>query len=95
MTAPADRGPRFVVSYERSSSKELSKLDKSVARRIIRSVNKLSDDPRPPGCRSLVGYEGLWRIRIGDYRVIYSIEDDKLIVLIVRFAHRREAYRSH
>lgn len=95
MTTPVGRGPVYSISYERSSAKELSKLDKPVARRIIKSVNKLGDDPRPPGCRPLVGYEGLWRIRIGDYRVIYSIEDDNLIVLVVRVAHRREVYKPH
>ncbi len=95
MTTPAGRGPGYSISYERSSAKELSKLDKPVARRIIKFINKLSEDPRPPGCRPLVGYEGLWRIRIGDYRVTYSIEDYKLIVLVVRIAHRREVYRPH
>lgn len=94
MTEPGNSEKTYAVSYEGSASKELGKLDKPVARRIIKAVNKLGGDPRPPGCRALVGYDGLWRIRVGDYRVVYAIEDDELIVLIVRIAHRREVYRT-
>jgi len=62
----------YAISYEGSAAEELAKLDKPVARSIIKSVNKLSGDPRPPGCRALVGYDGLWRIRVGGYRVVYD-----------------------
>lgn len=90
MTEPA----RYSVNYGSSARKELAKVDKQVARRIARSVAALGNDPRPVGCRRLVGYDELWRIRIGDYRVIYTIQDAELIVLALRIAHRREAYRK-
>ncbi len=61
-----------------------------VARRVARAISALSTNPRPAGCRRLVGYDDLWRIRIGDYRVIYTIKDAELIVLALRIAHRSE-----
>jgi mRNA interferase RelE/StbE len=72
--------------------KELYKLDRSIARRVHAAVLALGDEPRPPGCRQLVGYPGLWRTRVGDYRVIYTIEDDILLVLVLRIAHRSTVY---
>jgi mRNA interferase RelE/StbE len=62
-----------------------------VARYAIQ-IERLADDPRPPGCRKLRGYKDLWRVRVGDYRVVYIIEDDNKIVAVTRIAHRREAY---
>lgn len=82
----------YSVGYESAARKELSKLDKPVARRIVRAISELGTDPRPPGCRRLVGYDDLWRIRIGDYRVIYTIMDTELIVIVLRIAHRSEVY---
>lgn len=73
---------------------ELTKLDTPVGRRIANAVDRLGHEPRPPGARSLVGYPGLWRIRIGDYRVIDAIKDAGLIVLALRVAHRRDVYRD-
>lgn len=84
----------YAISYHPSAAKELRKLDKQVARRIVRAVRKLSADPRPHGCRPLVGFDGLWRIRVGDYRVVYAIEEEDVIVIVVRIAHRREVYRT-
>lgn len=74
--------------------KELAKLDKPVARRIVGAIDGLEAQPRPPGARSLVGYPGLWRIRIGDYRVVYAIKDAELVILALRVAHRRDVYRN-
>jgi len=84
---------QYPVGYESAARKELSKLDKQVARRIARAVSALGTDPRPAGCRQLVGYDNLWRIRIGDCRVVYTIKDAELIVLALRIAHRSEVYR--
>lgn len=74
--------------------KELLRLDKPIARRIARAVDALGAQPRPQGARSLAGYPGLWRIRIGDYRVVYAIKDAELVVLALRVAHRRDVYRK-
>lgn len=82
------------VKYDRKALKELAKLDKQVARRIANAVDNLANDPRPPRCRPLSGYASLWRIRVGDYRVIYTVRDDELIVLVLRIAHRSAAYQN-
>ncbi len=85
---------RYTVEYDPKAVKELSKLDKPVARRIVKAIGALATDPRPAGCRELTGYPGLWRIRVGNYRVVYTIKDAELIVLALRVAHRSRAYRQ-
>ncbi|MEX5248079.1 UNVERIFIED_CONTAM: type II toxin-antitoxin system RelE/ParE family toxin [Kocuria sp. CPCC 205295] len=60
---------------------------------MLEALNALADDPRPPGCLKLQGGEGELRFRIGDYRVVYDVVDDELVVLILRVGHRREVYR--
>ncbi|MBY8853674.1 type II toxin-antitoxin system RelE/ParE family toxin, partial [Saccharothrix sp. MB29] len=73
----------------------LRKLDKQVGRRIALAVTALGTDPRPPGCRALTGRPaGVVRIRVCDHRVVYRVEDAKVLVTVVRVAHRREAYRK-
>ncbi|MGH3764163.1 MAG: type II toxin-antitoxin system RelE family toxin [Pseudonocardiaceae bacterium] len=62
--------------------------------RVLRKVAALADDPRPSGAIRLVGTDELWRIRIGDYRVVYTIEDDRLVVIVVRIAGRGKVYRD-
>jgi mRNA interferase RelE/StbE len=86
-------GP-YDVRYDPRALKELAKLDKPVAGRIVRAVDALSVDPRPAGARPLVGYAGLLRIRIGDYRVVYTVKDAELVVLALRVAHRSDVYRN-
>lgn len=83
----------YQISYVASAAKALRKLDRQTARRILGAINSLADDPRPPGCITLQGGDGELRIRIGDYRVVYDVVDDELIVLILRVGHRREIYR--
>ncbi len=63
-----------------------------MSQRLGARIDALADDPRPPSATKLVGSE-YWRVRVGDYRVVYDIHDDELIVLVVRIAHRREVYR--
>jgi mRNA interferase RelE/StbE len=58
------------------------------------AIRSLADDPRPPGCKRLSGHDALYRIRVGDWRIIYAIEDDKLIVLIVEIGPRGRVYRG-
>ena len=87
-------GRRYVVQYDPRAAKELRKLDRQVARRVVTAVEHLGADPRPPGSRVLAGYPDLWRIRVGDYRVIYTIKDAELIVLALRIAHRSSVYRN-
>lgn len=64
-----------------------------MARRILRAIENLSEDPRPSGCIQLTDGDGELRIRVGDYRVVYDVNDDQLVVLVLRLGHRREIYR--
>lgn len=84
----------YAVGYDPKALKELAKLDKQAARRIMRAVDALAADPRGNGARPLVGFPNTWRIRIGDYRAIYTIRDAELVVLVLRVAHRSGAYRN-
>lgn len=86
-------GP-YAVQYDPRAAKELAKLDRPVARRIVKVVDGLGEEPRPAGARPLVGYSGLWRVRVGDYRVVYAIKDAELVVLALRVAHRSDVYRN-
>jgi mRNA interferase RelE/StbE len=67
-------------------------LSDSLFARIDKRILRLADDPRPQGCRKLRGQKDIWRIRIGDYRVIYGVNDTTRTVSILRIAHRREVY---
>jgi mRNA interferase RelE/StbE len=89
----SDDGP-YVVQYDPRAMKELTRLDRPIALRVVKAVDRLGAQPRPQGARSLVGYPGLWRIRVGDYRVVYAIKDAELVVLVLRVAHRKDVYRS-
>jgi mRNA interferase RelE/StbE len=86
-------GP-YAVQYDPRAAKELTKLDRPVARRIVKLVDALGQQPRPHGARPLAGFPGLWRVRIGDYRVVYAIKDADLVVLALRVAHRSDVYRN-
>jgi mRNA interferase RelE/StbE len=85
-------GRRYRVEFTTAAAKELRKLDAGFRRRLLVGIGDLEADPRPAGCKKLVGAEDAWRIRIGDYRVIYELADDVLLVTVVRVAHRREIY---
>lgn len=82
------------MQYDPKALKEIARLDHSVGRRILKVVDALGAEPRPHGARPLVGYPDLWRIRIGDYRVVYAIKDTELVVLALRVAHRSSVYRN-
>jgi mRNA interferase RelE/StbE len=84
---------RFEVRIKRSVAKELLRLPKADNRRIVGQIQALASDPRPKGCERLAGRES-YRIRQGNYRVIYTIDDDRVIVEILRVGHRREVYRN-
>jgi mRNA interferase RelE/StbE len=82
------------IELTASAEKELAKLDKTVARRIIKYLrDRVAIEPRASGKALRGDHSGLWRYRVGDYRVICEIYDDKISVLVVRVGHRKEAYR--
>ena len=83
----------YSVVFARSARRELEGLEAGVARRIITRIEALASQPRPPRCVKLQGADNLWRIRVGEYRVIYSIDDRAGIVDISAVRHRSDAYR--
>jgi mRNA interferase RelE/StbE len=82
----------YSVAFTSSAEKELKKLSSDLAARIFPRLEKLASNPRPVGCKKLKGGEKEWRIRIGDYRVVYTIDDKKLLVEVTRVRHRRNVY---
>jgi len=82
----------YRVTFARSARRELERLDAGIVARIWPKIENLAANPRPHGCTKLVGVTSLWRIRIGDYRVIYSIDDPTRAVDVIAVRHRREAY---
>lgn len=83
----------YAVSFRRSAEKDLRRLDDATQRRILRAASGLAREPRPAGCRKLHGSESGFRIRVGDYRIVYTVDDEVLVVAIERVRHRREVYR--
>jgi mRNA interferase RelE/StbE len=82
----------YAVELKRSARKELESLPDAVLARVVRRVESLTNDPRPAGCKKLKGYKDHWRVRIGDWRVVYIIDDTNKLVSVTRIAHRREVY---
>ena len=83
----------YAIEFVPSARRELRKLPREVQLKLNQRIDSLSLDPRPRGSKKLKGGDELWRIRMGDYRVVYEVRDKVLLVLVVRVAHRREVYR--
>jgi mRNA interferase RelE/StbE len=83
----------YRVLLERAAEKDLSRLSVATHDRVIAAIRALAANPRPPGSRKLTGSKSDWRIRVGDYRVIYEIADEIRIVRVNRVRHRGEVYR--
>ena len=82
----------YSVSLSPAAARQLRKFGPDVRRRIQAAIELLAENPRPPAASRLVGGAGEWRVRTGDYRVIYEIHDGELLVLVLRVAHRQEVY---
>ena len=83
----------YVVEYGRAAARQLEHLDRQVQERIRDAVAALAGNPRPFGVQKLSGPEELYRIREGDWRIVYQVRDRALRVLVVRIGHRRDVYR--
>lgn len=83
----------YAVEVLAPAVRQLRKLDPAARRRVQAAIELLADNPRPPGAKKLAGGAGEWRVRTGDYRIIYEIQDNVLLVLVVAVGHRREVYR--
>jgi mRNA interferase RelE/StbE len=83
----------YKIFFRRSVLKDLAKIPKNELQRIIKRIEKLAHDPRPQGCEKISGQDR-FRIRQGNYRIIYSIQDDELTIWVVKIGHRKEIYRK-
>lgn len=86
--------PRYTIQFARPPEKLLRRLPRDLLTRIRKTIDHLAIDPRPPGCVKLTGYETLYRVRVGDWRIIYAIHDDVLLVTVVDVAPRGEVHRT-
>ena len=84
---------RHSSEISRTAEKQLDKLNRDDQRRVVRAILALADDPRPQGSRKLTGYDDVFRIRVGRYRVLYSVSGKKLVIIILKIAHRKDVYR--
>lgn len=82
----------YRVEFTTAAAKEVRKLDPPIRRRLLAGISELEREPRPHGVRKLAGFENAWRMRVGDYRVLYEVIDDHVLVTVVRVAHRRDVY---
>ena len=83
----------YRVVLRRSAARDLASLEQPILRRVTRAISGLADDPRPHGAKLLTGPDRIWRLRVGDYRILYWLGDDVVQVLVIRIRHRRDAYR--
>ena len=84
----------YQVLFKVSADKALRKLPAAIQKRIVAAVDDLKSNPRPHGSEKMQGIENHWRIRVGDYRVVYTIRDKELVILVVRVAHRKDVYKG-
>ena len=83
----------YRVALAPAAARQLRKFDPQVRRRVQAAIELLATEPRPPAATQLVGGAGEWRVRTGDYRIVYEIEDERLLVLVLSAGHRREIYQ--
>ncbi|WP_300539738.1 type II toxin-antitoxin system RelE/ParE family toxin [uncultured Nocardioides sp.] len=84
----------YRIELSPAAARQIRTLDAPARRRIQAVVELLAQEPRPAGAKKLVGGDGEWRVRTGDYRVIYEVRDGVLLVLVLAVGHRRDIYRS-
>lgn len=82
----------YSLEFRPAALRELKKLPREVSNHLHVIFEKLKENPRPPGCLKMKGDTGFWRVRSGNYRVVYDIQDSKLVVLIVDVGHRKDIY---
>ncbi len=83
----------YSIEFTPAALRDLESLPRDAQKRIGKKIDSLAQNPRPAGAVAIKGGEGLLRLRVGTYRVIYRVEDDRLVILVVRIGHRKEVYR--
>ncbi len=84
---------KYRLEISATAERQLRRLPRDDQVRVLRAVMALAKEPRPLGCRKLQGYDDLFRIRVGRYRVIYAIEGRRLVVVVLKLGHRKDVYR--
>ena len=82
----------YAVTLADSVRKELRNLPSQVVKRLQPKIRELGSNPRPPACKKLQGYKNCWRVRVGDYRIVYTVDDESKVVDVTRVAHRKDVY---
>ncbi len=85
---------KFRIEVSATAEKQIRKLNRTEQIRILRAIRELAKDPHPRGVRRLQGYNDVFRIRVGSYRILYSVESHRLLILVLKIGHRRDIYRS-
>ncbi|MBS0151355.1 MAG: type II toxin-antitoxin system RelE/ParE family toxin [Nitrospira sp.] len=83
----------YQIEFSRQADRQFRNLPSQIQQRLRSRIDSLAITPRPQGSEKLSGVDQLYRIRVGDYRIIYAVEDNRLLVLVVKVGHRREIYR--
>ncbi|MHC4247899.1 MAG: type II toxin-antitoxin system RelE family toxin [Planctomycetota bacterium] len=84
----------YEIRIKASALKAIKKLERRIRARIAARIVELADGPRARGCKRLAGPDSFYRVRVGDYRIVYEVSDDVLVVLVLKVGHRRDVYRS-
>ena len=84
----------YKLSFKRSTEKELRKISPPELRRVVKAIQALAHDPRPPDVRMLKGPDRYWRVRQGNYRIVYEIDDPTKQIVIIKVGHRRDVYET-
>lgn len=84
----------YRVEIARRAIKTIAKLPRKEQLRVRAAIDLLAEEPRPPGCAALAGEDSVYRVRVGDYRILYEVVDERLVIQVVRVGHRRDVYRS-
>lgn len=84
---------KYKVIIKRTAQKEIKSLPKSVIKRVVIKIQDLANNPRPSGSKKIVGTNDTWRVRVGNYRIIYDVFDEVLVVEVIAVSHRKDAYK--
>ena len=84
---------RYSIEISRTAEKQLNKLSRDDQRRVVKAIVNLAEDPYRQGSRKLIGYDDVFRIRVGRYRVLYSVSAKKIVIIILKIGHRKDVYR--
>ena len=85
--------PVYEILLEQRAERDLRRLSAEKFHQLIAAINALAENPRPPGCRKITGSRSDWRIRVGDFRVLYEIVEKSKVIRVMRIRHRREVYQ--